>query len=324
MGATREGTVEMSERTFASLFPFHFVIAPDGALRRLGPALLTTAPALRVGAMAADVLEVAETRAAASFEELGKRPHEAVLIRAKVGGLLLRGEVAPLGDGLLFVGSPWILEDEKVTGVPVDGSLYAAHDPTADLGELLTMQNFALEEAHDVATRLETQRHELASRNDELKAKHETILRLSAPTLRLWEDVLAVPIVGTLDTDRVEAIMRAIAEHLTRHSARFVVVDLTGADAVDTTTVRALASLASVARMLGARFMLTGIQPEIGQTIVDLGLDLTGFDSFVNVSDALRSLFAETAKQKRGLSPRARLARARHLATRVLADETSD
>jgi len=315
----------MPESTFASLFPFHLVIGPSGALERIGPALLTTAPSLRVGAMASELLELADTKAAISFEELAKRPHEAVLIRVKVGGLVLRGEVAPLGGGLLFVGSPWILEDEKVTGVPVDGSLYAAHDPTAELGELLTMQNFALEEAHEVATRLEVQRHELASRNDELKAKHETILRLSAPTLRLWEDVLAVPIVGTLDPDRIETIMRAIAEHLTRHSARFVVVDLTGADAVDTTTVRALGSLASVARMLGARFMLSGIQPEIGQTIVDLGLDLTSFDSFVNVSDALRSLFAEAAKKKKnGLSPRARLARARHLATRVLADETSE
>lgn len=318
-----DGDLTLPSSTFDALFPFHALVAPDGVVKRVGPALVSAAPSVRVGAKVSELFTLGDEGVPATHAALLKAVGRALFLTTTVGAIALRGEVTSLGEDALFVGSPWPLDGEHVVGLPVDGSLYAAHDATGELGELLMMQNFALEEAHGLAARLETQRHELARQNRELERKHQTILRLSAPTLRLWDDVLAVPIVGALDTDRVEAIMRAIAEHLTQQAGRTVIVDLTGADAVDTTTVRALASLSSVAKMLGARFMLTGIQPEIGQTIVELGLDMSSFVSFVNVSDALRAVLAEASKQRAtARSPRARLARARELAGRVLSDDS--
>lgn len=157
------------------------------------------------------------------------------------------------------------------------------------------MQGFALEEAHVLASRLEYQRQELIARGNSLEG---TILRLSAPVIRLWNEVVVIPLVGVLDARRGEELMNDVATHVMKQKAHYVIVDLTGAEQVDTFTVRAIGNIANVVRLLGARLLVSGLHPEVAQTVVGLGVDMPELECFRAVSDALRSVFAASARAR--------------------------
>jgi rsbT co-antagonist protein RsbR len=312
-------TFSFSDEVFAKVFPFYFVIGADFLLRSVGPSLVAAAPSVVAGESFAETFTLEHDGATPSYEDLVRAVHTTLVARTRAEGLFMRGEFASLEDDgtLVFLGSPWPIVDERVAGLTVPPSMLSAHDPTSELCALLEMQELALEEARDVAQRLEEQRRELSkttarleneiedraraedallARNRVLEEKERTILELSTPSLQVWEDVIAITLVGAVDPRRIESLTRAVAHDVTRYAARFVVVDLTGASAVDEGSVRALSSIASVARLLGARLMLTGLQPSIAQAMAALGPDLDTFESFMTVSDALRAVFGTRLK----------------------------
>lgn len=110
---------------------------------------------------------------------------------------------------------------------------------------------------------------------------------LSTPVLELWDDVLVVPVVGLLDTQRSARMNDRVLEEVSERSARFVILDLTGVELVDTSTADRLLKLAASVRLLGAECVISGIQPAVAQTLVSLGVELDELVTRHNLEHAL-------------------------------------
>lgn len=140
---------------------------------------------------------------------------------------------------------------------------------------------------------------DLAARNSELaeseQEKTQLIERLRAaveelqtPVLELWEDVLALPVVGVVDSQRSAEMTERLLAETARSQARFVIVDLTGVELVDTATADRLLKLVQSVELLGARCFITGIQPAVAQTIVELGVEFGKLKALRNLKHALK------------------------------------
>jgi rsbT co-antagonist protein RsbR len=139
---------------------------------------------------------------------------------------------------------------------------------------------------------------DLARRNAELAEQVEqntslverlrlALDELATPVLELWDDVLALPVVGVVDTQRsVQMTERLLAAVLDRR-ARFVIIDVTGVDVVDTSTADRFMKLARAVELLGAQCIVSGIQPRVAQTLVDLGVEFSGLNTQRNLKRAL-------------------------------------
>ena len=106
--------------------------------------------------------------------------------------------------------------------------------------------------------------------------------------LELWEDVLALPVVGVVDSQRSAEMTERLLAETARSQARFVIVDLTGVELVDTATADRLLKLVQSVELLGARCFITGIQPAVAQTIVELGVEFGKLKALRNLKHALK------------------------------------
>jgi anti-anti-sigma factor len=120
-----------------------------------------------------------------------------------------------------------------------------------------------------------------------------TIRELSVPLLQIWEGVMLAPLVGVIDSKQAVDIMDKILKSILGWQARHVILDLTGVDIVDTKTADYLVKIARSAQLLGARCFLTGVQPAVAQTLVELGVDLSGLRTGRNLETGLRSCLKE-------------------------------
>jgi rsbT co-antagonist protein RsbR len=111
---------------------------------------------------------------------------------------------------------------------------------------------------------------------------------LATPVLELWDDVLALPVMGVVDSQRSAEMTERLLAETARSQARFVIVDLTGVEVVDTATADRLLKLAQSVELLGARCFVTGIQPAVAQTIVELGVEFGKFKAMRNLKHALK------------------------------------
>jgi anti-anti-sigma regulatory factor len=123
---------------------------------------------------------------------------------------------------------------------------------------------------------------------EEQRQLQQTVLALSAPLLPLLPGVLVLPLIGAIDTYRAERILEAELEAITRERADVVLVDITGTPVVDTNVAMQLVRSADAARLLGCRTILVGVQPEIAQTLVGLGVDLRGIITRATLADGLQ------------------------------------
>ncbi|RAI44213.1 STAS domain-containing protein [Rhodoplanes roseus] len=113
------------------------------------------------------------------------------------------------------------------------------------------------------------------------KSREETIIRqqreiaeLSTPVVKLWDGVLALPLIGTLDSQRTQVVMENLLESIVSESAEIAIIDITGVPTVDTLTAQHLLKTVSAARLMGADCIISGIRPQIAQTMVHLGVEL--------------------------------------------------
>lgn len=121
-----------------------------------------------------------------------------------------------------------------------------------------------------------------------VRRQAEEILELSTPVMKVWEGVLVAPLVGTLDSFRSEQLTERILEQVAATQADVVLLDITGVPAVDTRTAQHLIDTVAAARLLGAVVVLTGIRPAIAQTLVHLGINLTGIVTRSSLATGLR------------------------------------
>jgi PAS domain S-box-containing protein len=129
---------------------------------------------------------------------------------------------------------------------------------------------------HDVTEQRRLQEERDRLQEQIIAAQQASLLELSTPLLPLDEDILAMPLVGRMDSRRAQQVMETLLEGIALHQAEAVILDITGVKMVDTQVAQAILQTAQAVRLLGAQIILTGIQPPIAQMLVHLGADLGG------------------------------------------------
>jgi rsbT co-antagonist protein RsbR len=116
--------------------------------------------------------------------------------------------------------------------------------------------------------------------------QQQEILELSTPVVKLWDGVLALPLIGTLDSERTQVVMESLLEEVVRIGAGIAIIDITGVPTVDTMVAQHLLKTVAAARLMGADCIISGIRPQIAQTIVHLGVDLEDVVTKATLADA--------------------------------------
>jgi len=115
----------------------------------------------------------------------------------------------------------------------------------------------------------------------------ETLLELSTPVVKLWDGIVALPLVGTLDSARTQVVMEALLQALVDTGSEHAIIDITGVAAVDTQVAQHLLKTVQAARLLGAECIVSGIRPQIAQTVVALGIEFGDITTKASLSDAM-------------------------------------
>jgi rsbT co-antagonist protein RsbR len=126
-----------------------------------------------------------------------------------------------------------------------------------------------------------------AAREQVIADQADAMLELSTPVMKLWEGVIAVPLVGTLDSARTQLVMEKLLETLVATGAEHAVLDITGVPTVDTEVAQHLLKTVSAARLLGTECIVSGIRPQVAQTIVSLGIEFGDIATKATLADAL-------------------------------------
>lgn len=138
------------------------------------------------------------------------------------------------------------------------------------------------------------------AREQIITEQSEQLLELSTPVVKLWEGVVAVPLVGTLDSARAQVVMERLLQALVDTGSPYAIIDITGVPAVDTQVAQHILKTVMAARLMGAECVISGIRPQIAQTIVALGIEFGDIATKATLADALRH-----AVRRGGGEPRA-------------------
>ncbi|WP_301362115.1 STAS domain-containing protein [Stutzerimonas nitrititolerans] len=156
----------------------------------------------------------------------------------------------------------------------------------ADEPSMLADQLWALSELIDELG-LHTVRTFQKSREAVIKRQQEELLELSTPVVKLWDGVLALPMIGTLDSQRTQVVMESLLQRIVDTGSEIAIIDITGVPTVDTLVAQHLLKTVTAIRLMGADCIISGVRPQIAQTIVHLGLDLQGIVTKASLADAL-------------------------------------
>lgn len=114
----------------------------------------------------------------------------------------------------------------------------------------------------------------IKSKEEVIKEQQQELLELSTPVIRLWEGILALPLIGTLDSSRTQIVMDNLLQKIAETRSAYAIIDITGVPMVDTLVAQHLIKTVAAARLMGAECIISGIRPQIAQTIVQLGIRL--------------------------------------------------
>lgn len=132
-----------------------------------------------------------------------------------------------------------------------------------------------------------------------IKGREEVILRqtdeiseISTPVIRVWDGILALPIIGTLDSSRTQIVMENLLQEIVESGSTIAILDISGVAAVDSLVAQHLIKTVAATRLMGAECIISGIRPEIAQTVVHLGIDLSNIVTKATLASALKHAFA--------------------------------
>ncbi|HEX8941381.1 MAG TPA: STAS domain-containing protein [Candidatus Limnocylindrales bacterium] len=125
------------------------------------------------------------------------------------------------------------------------------------------------------------------AREDVIRRQQQELLELSTPVVKLWDGVLALPLIGTLDSSRTQVVMESLLERIVETNSTTAIIDITGVPTVDTLVAQHLLKTVAAARLMGADCIISGIRPQIAQTIVHLGVDLGDVVTKATMADAV-------------------------------------
>ncbi|MFJ7771055.1 STAS domain-containing protein [Streptomyces sp. NPDC097107] len=127
----------------------------------------------------------------------------------------------------------------------------------------------------------------LSAGEELVERQREQLLEVATPVIRLWDGVVAVPLIGTLDSARSQVVMESLLEAIVAQRAQYAILDITGVPTVDSLVAQHLMKTVAAAQLMGAECILSGIRPAIAQTIVHLGIDLGPITTRAGLADAL-------------------------------------
>ena len=134
---------------------------------------------------------------------------------------------------------------------------------------------------------LHTVRSFQKTREEVINRQQAEMLELSTPVVKLWDGVLALPMIGTLDSERTQIVMESLLQRIVDTGSEIAIIDITGVPTVDTLVAQHLLKTVTAIRLMGADCIISGIRPQIAQTIVHLGVDLQGVTTKATLADAL-------------------------------------
>jgi len=137
------------------------------------------------------------------------------------------------------------------------------------------------------------------SREEVINRQQREMLELSTPVVKLWDGILALPMIGTLDSARTQVVMENLLQKVVETGAQIAILDITGVPTVDTLVAQHLLKTVTALRLMGAECIISGVRPQIAQTIVHLGVDLQGVTTKANLADALALALKRTGSSLR-------------------------
>jgi rsbT co-antagonist protein RsbR len=137
----------------------------------------------------------------------------------------------------------------------------------------------------------------LRTREEVIARQAQELLELSTPVVKLWDGVVAVPLIGTLDSARTQVVMESLLDRIVATGSSLAIIDITGVPTVDTLVAQHLLKTVAAARLMGADCIISGIRPQIAQTIVHLGVELGDVVTKASLADAVRIALERTGYQ---------------------------
>src|SRR5580658_1019652 len=134
------------------------------------------------------------------------------------------------------------------------------------------------------------------TREDVIQKQQREMLELSTPVVKLWDGVLALPLIGTLDSERTQVVMETLLQSIVESGAGIAIIDITGVPTVDTLVAQHLMKTVAAARLMGAECIISGIRPQIAATIVHLGVDLSTVITKATLADAFSVALGRTGQ----------------------------
>jgi rsbT co-antagonist protein RsbR len=134
------------------------------------------------------------------------------------------------------------------------------------------------------------------SREAVIARQQQDLLELSTPVVKLWDGILALPLIGTLDSARTQVVMESLLQQIVDSEATIAIIDITGVPTVDTLVAQHLLKTVAAARLMGADCIISGIRPQIAQTIVQLGVDLNEVTTKASMAAAFRLALAQSGQ----------------------------
>lgn len=128
----------------------------------------------------------------------------------------------------------------------------------------------------------------IRSREEIIRQQREDMMELSTPVIKVWDKILTMPIIGTLDSRRAQMMMEALLQKVVENGSTIAILDITGVKTMDTLVANHLIKTVTAARLMGARCILTGVSPAIAQTMVQLGIDLTQITTRAQMADGIK------------------------------------
>jgi len=133
-----------------------------------------------------------------------------------------------------------------------------------------------------------TELHQQA-REEVIRRQQEEMLELSTPVVKMWDGIVALPLIGTLDSARTSVVMESLLERIVSTGSEIAIIDITGVPTVDTLVAQHLLKTVAAARLMGADCIISGIRPQIAQTMVHLQIDLSAVTTKATMADALKT-----------------------------------
>jgi rsbT co-antagonist protein RsbR len=141
------------------------------------------------------------------------------------------------------------------------------------------------------------------AREEVIVRQQEEMMELSTPVVKLWEGVLALPLIGTLDSARTSVVMEALLQKIVETGSEIAIIDITGVPTVDTLVAQHLLKAVAAARLMGADCIISGIRPQIAQTIVHLAIDLSQVTTKATLAEALATALKRSGFQIARVAP---------------------